>query len=88
MPITIDVDELVEICPCNECLCVPICKPLPYTHNRLTKCSLAREFYKEAYPYRHYYRFIAIRKALGIIDEYPEFHRDWDNLLQYSHRSL
>jgi hypothetical protein len=88
MPTIIDVDVLVKICPCNQCLCVPICKRIPTSRIRLIKCSLAREFYKEDFPYRHYYRFVAIRKALGIKLNYPELYDDWYNLLQYSHRSL
>ncbi len=91
------VSNLVGICPCSNCICVAICRQMPKTYFLLKKCSLAREFYKEAFPYRHYYRFLAIKEALGYriysfnnvnLHKGSDWHKDWMDLISHNHMAL
>ena len=75
---------LVSICPCNDCICMATCRQTPTTYLLFQKCTKAKEFYMEAWPYRHFQRFLAMKEALKLDPEDSDAYFDWQNLISYS----
>jgi len=81
-------ETLASICPCNDCICVATCRQTPTTYLLFHKCNKVKEFYKEAWPYGHYHRFIAMKQSLKLEPHDDNSYFDWENLMSYNHRLL